>query len=69
MVFKSSYTKDDTDKISEFVTKHGDGVKDVCFRVSDTKKAYDYLKNKKAKFVSQLKVYEDQFGKVSMFTI
>jgi 4-hydroxyphenylpyruvate dioxygenase-like putative hemolysin len=52
MVFKSSYTKDDTDKISEFVTKHGDGVKDVCFRVSDTKKAYEYLKNKKAKFVS-----------------
>lgn len=31
MVFKSSYTKDDTDKISEFVKLHGDGVKDVAF--------------------------------------
>jgi hypothetical protein len=31
LVFKSSYNKDDVDKISEFTSLHGDGVKDVAF--------------------------------------
>ena len=69
LVFKSSYTKLDVDKISDFTKTHGDGVKDVSFTVSNARKAFDYLKSKKAKFVTNLITSKDPQGTVQQFTI
>jgi len=48
-VFCTPYT--DNHPINDHVTKHGDGVYDVCFEVDDAKKTMDYAISKGADVV------------------
>src|SRR5207253_6374599 len=50
--------------ISQHVLAHGDGVKDVAFRVPDAAHAYDYATGHGATGVLEPEVAEDEHGKV-----
>jgi 4-hydroxyphenylpyruvate dioxygenase len=55
--------------IAEHVHRHGDGVKDVAFRVPDATYAYEYATTHGAKGVLEPTVLEDEHGKVVHATI
>src|SRR6476661_7053871 len=50
--------------ISEHVLAHGDGVKDVAFRVPDATHAYEYATGHGAIGVLQPEIVEDEHGKI-----
>jgi 4-hydroxyphenylpyruvate dioxygenase len=50
--------------ISEHVLAHGDGVKDVAFRVPDAAHAYEYATGHGATGVLQPEIVEDEHGKI-----
>jgi 4-hydroxyphenylpyruvate dioxygenase len=50
--------------IAEHVFRHGDGVKDVAFRVPDATHAFEYATKQGAKAVLEPTAIEDQHGKV-----
>jgi 4-hydroxyphenylpyruvate dioxygenase len=70
-VFATTYGPyEDKDKeMSEHLTKHGDGVKDMALSVEDAKKIYDVAVSRGAKSVSEPKKLTDQFGSVIVATI
>lgn len=55
--------------IAEHVKQHGDGVKDICFRVRDVDAIYAELMKRGAKGVLAPTTYEDSFGSVRKATI
>jgi 4-hydroxyphenylpyruvate dioxygenase len=50
--------------IAEHVHQHGDGVKDVAFRVADAADAYEQTTRRGATGVLEPTVYEDEHGKI-----
>jgi 4-hydroxyphenylpyruvate dioxygenase len=55
--------------IAQHVFEHGDGVKDVAFRVPDAAYAFDYTTSRGATPVLEPTSYEDEHGKVLRSTI
>jgi 4-hydroxyphenylpyruvate dioxygenase len=55
--------------IAEHVKQHGDGVKDICFQVSDVDKVYAEVTKRGAKGVLPPTTLQDQFGSVRKATI
>jgi len=66
--FISPYNPND-EEFSKDLALHGDGVKDICFRVSDCRLAYDLAVKAGAVSVSEPKEYSDENGTVIMATI
>jgi len=55
--------------IYEFLTKHGDGVRDIAFLVDDAEKAYETTTGRGAESVVEPHVVEDENGKVKIATV
>ncbi|HEX7735000.1 MAG TPA: 4-hydroxyphenylpyruvate dioxygenase, partial [Ktedonobacteraceae bacterium] len=55
--------------ISEHVRLHGDGVKDVAFRVESAERAYREATNRGARGVSEPTVSRDEYGAVKLASI
>ncbi len=55
--------------IAEHVKQHGDGVKDICFRVRDVDQIYAELTKRGAKGVLAPTTYQDNFGGVRKASI
>ena len=55
--------------IAQHVLTHGDGVKDVAFRVPDAAYAFDYTTRQGATPILEPTIYEDDHGKVVRATI
>ena len=49
--FQSAYEPKDTTGISKHVSLHGDGVRDISFKVEDCIKTFNYAKKQGAKIV------------------
>lgn len=54
----------DDHPIAEFVKKHGDGVKDIAFRVDNVERAYSEAVSRGAIPIMEPQVYSDLFGSV-----
>ena len=61
-VFTGAFDPDSP--ITEHVRLHGDGVKDVAFRVPDAEEAYRVALQRGATSVAEPEVFEDEHGKV-----
>ena len=57
-------TLDPDSPIAQHVARHGDGVKDVAFRVPDAEEAYRLALSRGARGVAEPEVTEDEGGKV-----
>jgi 4-hydroxyphenylpyruvate dioxygenase len=70
-VFRSSYGpfEDKENEISNHVSKHGDGVRDIAFTVDDAKKIYEKAMERGAISIMEPKVLEDEHGKVVMSSV
>jgi 4-hydroxyphenylpyruvate dioxygenase len=55
--------------MAEHLAKHGDGVKDVAFRVHDCRKIFDSAVSRGAKVIAEPHVEEDADGSVVMATV
>lgn len=66
--FSTPYNNKNTE-FNEHLIKHGDGVKDVAYLVSDAQKVWDYAVSKGAKAVGPITKYEDENGSVLMGAI
>ena len=56
-------------EIGEFVSVHGDGVKDISLRVPDANEAYRQAVQRGARGIAEPHVVEDEFGTVELSTI
>ncbi|KAF2076868.1 hypothetical protein CYY_001835 [Polysphondylium violaceum] len=59
----------DNETFATFVKRHGDGVKDIAFKVTDVKSIYDQAIAAGAKSVTAPHEIKDEFGVVTMATI
>lgn len=57
------------DKIHSFIRRHGDGVKDVAFRVDDVKSVYENAIQCGAKSAKPPSEYQDEYGVIKLATI
>jgi 4-hydroxyphenylpyruvate dioxygenase len=62
--FVVSGSLSDNHPISEFVKKHGDGVKDIALRVTDVERAYKEAVARGAIAISQPEEFSDEYGTV-----
>lgn len=53
-------------EINDFVTSHGDGVKDVAFEVDDVKNVFMASVENGAKIIERPKTIKDQFGEIEI---
>lgn len=67
--FISSYSPDAKDDINHEVALHGDGVKDIAFRVDNTRVAFEFAKSRGAKVISEPEDLIDENGTVVVATI
>lgn len=67
--FISAYSPDALDPINNEIALHGDGVKDVAFRVDDARVAFEFAKSKGAKVISEPEELTDENGSVVIATI
>jgi 4-hydroxyphenylpyruvate dioxygenase len=67
----SNNNNNDNDQVSQHILKHGDGVKDVAFRVRDCKHVFHLAVKAGAKIISEPKEYRDEIygGSVILATI
>ena len=63
-VFQSSYDPNDKNKIGEFITRHGDAVKDVAFAVENCKQTFEVAKKRGAEVIQEPTVLQDEHGQV-----
>lgn len=72
--FSSPYSSesigvDFEDSITEHISKHGDGVKDVAFRVEDCRQVYEEAVSRGAKSVRKPFELQDKHGKVVLASV
>ncbi|MAT38996.1 MAG: 4-hydroxyphenylpyruvate dioxygenase [Ectothiorhodospiraceae bacterium] len=55
--------------ITDFLVKHGDGVRDIALETSDAEKAYNMTTERGAKSVAEPYIIEDENGKMKLATV